>query len=67
MQHWEYVPYDDLHDVWPNSFNGGCWYVYSNVTLCKAADNDLDWEHTGPACNMVSAQEAGLAVDDVCE
>ena len=39
VEHWKFVPYDDLSDVWRNSYQGHCWYVYSNVTLCKAVDN----------------------------
>ena len=67
LEHWDYVTNDHLSNVWRNGYNEGCWYVYSSVTLCKAVDSVLDWNHTGPACVMVSAQEAGLAEDDVCE
>ena len=52
LEHWYYVPSLDLEDVWRNNYDGRCWYVYSNVTICKAVEY---WEYTGPACVMVSA------------
>ena len=69
LEHWDEVPYIDLKDAWRNDFDGGCWYVYSNVTLCKAVEDWWFWSetNTGPACTMVSAQEAGLAMEEVCE
>ena len=53
--------------MWHNDYYGRCWYVYSNVTLCKAVEYYWNLNNTGPACVMVSAQEAGLAMDGVCE
>ena len=33
---WPYVDDETLNDVWHNP-SGTCWYVYSDVSICKAA------------------------------
>ena len=37
LEGWREVSTDGLNNVWHNP-GGGCWYVYSNVSLCKSWD-----------------------------